>query len=30
MSWDDLDETHYDWPTVAELRDYRGRVRALV
>ena len=30
MSWDDLDETHYDWPAVAELRDYRGRVRALV
>ncbi|WP_042882198.1 5-histidylcysteine sulfoxide synthase, partial [Aeromonas sp. ZOR0002] len=30
MSWDDLDETHYDWPTVAELRAYRGRVRALV
>ena len=27
MSWDDLDETHYDWPTVAELRDYRGHVR---
>jgi len=30
MSWDDLDETHYDWPSVSELRDYRGRVRALV
>ena len=30
MSWHDLDETHYDWPSVSELRDYRGRVRALV
>lgn len=30
MSWDDLDETHYDWPSVSELRAYRGRVRALV
>lgn len=30
MSWDDLDETHYDWPNVAELRSYRHRVRALV
>ncbi len=30
MSWDDLDETHYDWPSASELRDYRGRVRALV
>lgn len=30
MSWDDLDETHYDWPTVQEVRDYRARVRALV
>ncbi|PKQ82770.1 putative 4-mercaptohistidine N1-methyltransferase [Aeromonas sobria] len=30
MSWDDLDETHYDWPKVAELRSYRAKVRALV
>lgn len=27
MSWDDLDNSHYDWPSVAELRDYRGKVR---
>ena len=27
MSWDDLDEAHYDWPTVAEVRAYRRRVR---
>ena len=30
MSWDDLDATHYQWPTLAELRDYRGKVRSLV
>jgi len=30
MSWDDLDESHYDWPAVGEVRDYRRRVRALV
>ncbi|BBP04046.1 hypothetical protein TPL01_15750 [Sulfuriferula plumbiphila] len=28
MSWDDLSDTHYDWPRVAELRDYRDQVRA--
>ncbi len=30
MSWDDLDERHYDWPSVAEVRAYRLRVRQLV
>lgn len=30
MSWDDLDTSHYEWPPVAELRDYRGKVRAQV
>uniref|UniRef100_UPI00333F6FF6 5-histidylcysteine sulfoxide synthase n=1 Tax=Castellaniella defragrans TaxID=75697 RepID=UPI00333F6FF6 len=30
MSWDDLDEAHYDWPSVAEVQAYRDRVRALV
>ena len=30
MSWDDLDEDHYDWPTVAEVMDYRAKVRATV
>ena len=30
MSWDDLDVTHYAWPTLAEMRDYRGKVRPLV
>ncbi|HET8598417.1 MAG TPA: 5-histidylcysteine sulfoxide synthase [Castellaniella sp.] len=30
MSWDDLDERNYRWPSVAEVRAYRERVRALV
>ena len=30
MSWDDLDERHYDWPDVARTRRYRDEVRALV
>ncbi|HBO44872.1 MAG TPA: SAM-dependent methyltransferase, partial [Planctomycetaceae bacterium] len=30
MSWDDLNEAHYDWPTVAEVRDYRNTVRNFV
>lgn len=30
MSWDDLNEAHYDWPTVAEVMDYRNQVRERV
>jgi len=30
MSWDDLDETHYDWPSVAEVQAYRDQVRETV
>lgn len=30
MSWDDLDETHYDWPTADEVRHYRDQVREAV
>ena len=30
MSWDDLNTTHYDWPAVDEVRDYRQQMRALV
>ncbi len=30
MSWDDLDETHYEWPSVAEVKAYREKVRAAV
>ncbi|MFN4262147.1 MAG: 5-histidylcysteine sulfoxide synthase [Thioalkalivibrionaceae bacterium] len=27
MSWDDLDESHYDWPSVSRVREYRDQVR---
>jgi 5-histidylcysteine sulfoxide synthase/putative 4-mercaptohistidine N1-methyltranferase len=30
MSWDDLNDGHYDWPSVAEVSAYRNQVRALV
>ena len=30
MSWDDMNETNYAWPKVAEVREYRNSVRQLV
>ena len=30
MSWDDLDDANYDWPTVDEVRAYRRKVREAV
>lgn len=30
MSWDDLNEAHYDWPPIPEVRAYRDQVRARV
>jgi len=30
MSWDDLDEKNYRWPSVGEVRGYRQEVRELV
>ena len=30
MSWDDLNDSHYSWPSVAEVRNYRNKVFALV
>ena len=30
MSWDDLNDENYDWPTVDEVRAYRQTVRQLV
>ncbi|PHS68747.1 MAG: SAM-dependent methyltransferase [Methylophaga sp.] len=30
MSWDDLDETHYDWPTVAEVTAYRQVLKQVI
>jgi len=30
MSWDDLNEAHYDWPTPKEVKAYRDQVRKLI
>ncbi|SER65585.1 5-histidylcysteine sulfoxide synthase/putative 4-mercaptohistidine N1-methyltranferase [Nitrosomonas sp. Nm51] len=30
MSWDDLDNTHYDWPAVEEVTEYRRKIREMV
>ena len=30
MSWDDLSDENYSWPSVAEVKAYRGQVRAVV
>ena len=30
MSWDDLDSTHYDWPSRDQVSGYRDQVRELV
>lgn len=30
MSWDDLDEKNYDWPSLSEVKAYRDQVRELV
>lgn len=30
MSWDDLNEKNYDWPTPAEIKAYRDKTRAVV
>jgi len=30
MSWDDLDATHYDWPTRQEVKEYRDKAREMV
>lgn len=30
MSWDDLDERHYNWPKVSEVREYRNKAKAVI
>ncbi|MCM0080769.1 5-histidylcysteine sulfoxide synthase [Geomonas sp. Red32] len=30
MSWDDLDSTHYDWPSVSQVKEFRNKVRQMV
>ena len=30
MDWDDLNESHYDWPSVADAKIYRENVKNVV
>lgn len=30
MKWDDLDESHYDWPTKQEVYEFRKKVNAKI
>ena len=30
MSWDDLNDGHYDWPTPQRVKEYRDKTRAIV
>ena len=30
MSWDDLNERHYNWPSVDAVRDYRNKAKQVV
>lgn len=30
MSWDDLNEAHYDWASIEDIREYRKKVKDLV
>jgi 5-histidylcysteine sulfoxide synthase/putative 4-mercaptohistidine N1-methyltranferase len=30
MSWDDLNDAHYDWPSSAEVKHYRSQVREVM
>lgn len=30
MSWDDLNEKHYDWPAVEAVRDYRNKAKKVI
>ncbi len=30
MSWDDLNDKHYDWPTVQEVKHYRDETRKII
>ena len=30
MDWDDLNESHYDWPSVANTKEYRAKVKSVI
>jgi 5-histidylcysteine sulfoxide synthase len=30
MSWDDIDENHYNWPKVSQVREYRDKAKKVI
>lgn len=30
MDWDDLNQAHYDWPSVPQVREFRAQVKQVV
>lgn len=30
MDWDDLNESHYEWPSVADTKEYRDKVKNVI
>ena len=30
MSWDDLNQENYNWPTITEVREYRNTVKDII
>ena len=30
MDWDDLNQTHYDWPTVEETKQFKDKAKKVV
>jgi hypothetical protein len=30
MDWDDLNESHYEWPTVQQTRQFRQKVKEMI
>ena len=30
MDWDDLNESHYDWPSVADTKIFREKVKRVI
>ena len=30
MDWDDLNDTHYDWPAFSDVKKYRKEIKDLV
>lgn len=30
MDWDDLNESHYEWPSLEDAKDFRDKVKKMV